>query len=1460
VGSDSSTGDNKDPKLVGDANEVEILIDNKPVRALLDTGSCVSLVTDSFYRNNLSNTSLLPVEKILNIECADGEALSYKGYIETEIQIEKGLPSSKVLPCLLLVTPDTIYSSKTPVILGTNILNEFMQECKHNFGEQYLQKASLHTPWYLSFRAMAIRERNLKRNHNRLAIVRCNSSQKITIFPNHSVEISGYTDKELDHVATTALIQESTESNLPSFVDITPAVIHYEYRKGGEVKISLSNMSTGPVTIAPKSVLCELQPVIVADEVFDKIENSESYSSVMNNLSIDEENILDDHQKKELLHLLDKHKHIFSTGDTDIGICNKIKHRIDLSTDIPFKQRHRRIPPSMIEEVRQHIEQLLSANVIRPSKSPYTSNVVLVRKKNGKLRLCVDYRQLNNITIKDSYSLPRMEEIFDSLHGAKFFTTIDMKSGYHQIEVEEAHKERTAFTVGSLGFFEYNKMPFGLTNSPATYQRIMQDILGDYNMKICLVYLDDLIIFSNSFEQHIERLDMILKRLHEADLKLAPEKCFFFKSKVNFLGHVVSADGISTDPSKIEKIINWPIPQNSDDLRSFLAFAGYYRRFIKNFSNISKPLSELLPPTSMKKCKNKKVVEWKWTEGEQNCFDNLKEILSSPPVLAYPDFTLPFELHTDASGKALGAVLYQIQDGKKRVIAFASRVLNKSEQNYSAFKLEFLALKWAVTEKFSDYLTANHFTVLTDNNPLTYILTSAKLDATGQRWASALGQYSFDIKYRAGYCNTDADIMSRYPYENIKSDDSEHIKLSDQTVKAICKVINDPYFETLNMFNINLLDIIDEPGQPLAQLEMREIRSAQRNDTLIERWRKAVIDNKLPSGYLKNDDLTMKKQFKNFCIKRGILFRKFKEGNRDIEQLVVPYTFREDILKGLHDDVGHPGQERTMRLLRDRFYWPRMSTDVTKWVNKCERCLRRKSKVEKSPLINIKSTFPLELVCMDFLSLEPSKGNFGNILIVTDHYTKFAKAIPTKNQTAKTTAEALFNEFIVNFGIPLKLHSDQGANFESEVISELCRLTNMRKSHTSPYHPQGNAGPERFNRTLLGMLGTLEESKKSDWKKYVNSLVYFYNCTPHESTKMSPFELLFGKKPRLPIDVTFENASTDHGHFDSSQAYIQDLQETMAKAHEIVIQHVEKAQEKQKKFYDKKAKAVALSIGDKVLVRVLAFKGKHKIQDRYESDVYEIIDHPRLDIPVFRIRSVQSGNEKTLHRNHLLLFDPVDKLSDSNDREDHHSDLVSPDISDVEEVFPVNPDRFPTLDSDNRSEITESLAYRDASNVLEDSEESDGEDFVYITGHNGDAHIPNDSEVSESNVELSRVSTELVNSETIPDNPPVDSVDDTGNEVVLGVEGGSNSTSAASDVAVSEDVVGGEEVIFRPTPPPRRSTRQTKPPDRYGDFVSYSLCRTPDRRLQALHQLMNSDLIQNIDNDMAHQLIRSILS
>jgi len=1234
AGHNTGTNTQKDPQLVGEPAEVDMLVNGVKTTGLCDTGSCISCCSESFFETNFQKSELKPIDEFLRIETASGHSLPYKGYIEANIQVS-GIARSKQQVCLLLVVPNTAYNNRVPILLGTNVLSLLLTDCRDTHGERFLQKGKLATPFALAFRCMVIRDKDLKRNHDRLAILKCALTQSVSIGPNQSIDITCTTDKEINHLSTAAIVQETETSSLPKFVDIGPAVVRYEYGKNSNITVNLSNLTSNVVTISPKEIIGELQPVTVDNSGIDQIEVEEPEVDPLQQITIGTD--VTNTQKKKLDQVLKKHKGIFSTGDTDIGQCNLYKHRIELSDPTPFKQRHRRIPPAMIDEVRTHLADLLTSGIIRKSKSPWASAVVLVRRKNGRLRLCVDYRMLNQRSVKDSYALPRVEEVFDCLHGSQWFSTIDMKSGYYQVEIEEDHKERTAFTVGSLGFYEFNKLAFGLSNSPATYQRLMEECLGEYNMKICIIYLDDIIIFSNSFEEHLERLNLVMTRLQECGIKLNAEKCFLMKKSVNFLGHVVSSEGVATDPSKIEKIKNYPKPANADELRSFIAFAGYYRKYLPNYSRLAKPLTELLPPTSEKKLKKKKSQKsWKWEEEHEATFQKIKELLTSPPILAYPNFNEPFILHTDASTQGLGAVLYQIQENKKKVIAYASRGLSKSEKNYSAFKLEFLALKWAITEKFSDYLVSQTFTVYTDNNPLTHILSSAKLEATGQRWVAALSDYNFSIVYRPGVNAADADTMSRYP-TRLLEEDSRQIEVD--TVKAICNTIHtNPFIEILPSQSVNVLDAMDNPYQPMAQLELQEIRRKQREDPIIGLWLRATIDNKLPNRRdIQNNPKhqTMSRIFSHLIVKRGILYREVTEKEETIKQLVLPEVFRKQVLVGLHNEMGHPGKERTVSLVRERFYWPGYTIECEKHVSNCDRCLRRKTPTNsRAPMVNIKSSYPLEVVCMDYLTVDPCKGNIHNVLVVTDHFTKYAIAIATRNQTAKTTAEALLDNFILHYGIPTKIHSDQGANFESEIIKQLCTLMNIEKTRTSVYHPQCNGISERYNRTLLSMLGTLELDKKADWKKHLPTLVFAYNATKHESTGFSPFELMFGRKAKLPVDATFRLQDEEEVSRDTNE-YITELKDRLETARSIAEKTLEKARDKQKAGYDKKAKAVKLAIGDKVLVKILAFKGKHKIADKFETEVYTVTDQVNKDIPVFVVKS-PSGKSKSLHRNHLF--------------------------------------------------------------------------------------------------------------------------------------------------------------------------------------------------------------------------------
>jgi hypothetical protein len=369
----------------------------------------------------------------------------------------------------------------------------------------------------------------------------------------------------------------------------------------------------------------------------------------------------------------------------------------------PIKKNAYRTSPKENEFIKSEIDEMLKQDLIKPSTSPWSFPVVVVKKKNGKFRLCVNYKALNDVTKKDNYPLPRVDDIFDSLKGAKWFITLDLASGYWQIKVRTEDQEKTAF-ITKFGLFEFKVMPFGLCNAPATFQRIMNKILGTSIEKYVMVYLDDVIIYSHTFEEHLKHLEEVLNRIRKANLHLKAEKCYFGANELQFLGHVVGEDGVKPDPEKVEKIKDYPIPRNIRELRGVLGLFSYYRRFIENFSKIAAPLNELL----------KKEVEYNWTDKQQQAFEALKEKLITAPIVQYPDFEKPFFLYTDASTIGIGSVLAQKSEKGEHVIAYASRTLTPAEKNYGVSELECLAVVWSI-KYFRHYLCGSQFTIITSN-------------------------------------------------------------------------------------------------------------------------------------------------------------------------------------------------------------------------------------------------------------------------------------------------------------------------------------------------------------------------------------------------------------------------------------------------------------------------------------------------------------------------------------------------------------------------------------------------------------------------------------------------------------------------------------------------------------------------------------------------------------------------
>jgi len=460
---------------------------------------------------------------------------------------------------------------------------------------------------------------------------------------------------------------------------------------------------------------------------------------------------INEKQERELRNLIGKYKDVCVIDGTKLGKTNIVKHRVNIGDNKPIAQKPYKTNDEKKKVIKEEIDKMLKEGIIKESHSPWASPVVIVIKKDGSNRFCIDYRKLNAATVTDAHPLPRIDDLLEQFRGANWFSSIDLASGYWQIEMEEEDKEKTAFTC-HLGLYEFNVMPFGLTNAPPTFQRMMNKILKDWLYEFAVVYIDDIMIYSKTYEEHLEHIEKVLSKLREVNLMLKLKKCKWCEQNIEFLGHIVGKGGLKPDPGKIEKIKNLKIPRNVKDVRAVLGLCSYYRKFIKGFSKVAKPMNELL----------KKDRKFEWTEKCQEAFEELKQKLIEHPILEYPDFEKEFILMTDASGEGLGAVLAQLNnENNEIVIAYASRSLRDAEKNYPITEQECLAIVWGI-EHFHKYLVGRKFTIITDHSALKTIKT-AHIPKKGRRarWMMELQQYDFEIKHRSGKENSNADALSR---------------------------------------------------------------------------------------------------------------------------------------------------------------------------------------------------------------------------------------------------------------------------------------------------------------------------------------------------------------------------------------------------------------------------------------------------------------------------------------------------------------------------------------------------------------------------------------------------------------------------------------------------------------------------------------------------------------------------
>lgn len=758
--------------------------------------------------------------------------------------------------------------------------------------------------------------------------------------------------------------------------------------------------------------------------------------------------------------------------DRHVGTIPGVEMSITLTSNQPIVRRPYRLAESEKQELRQLIEALLAEGTIRPSSSPYSSPVLMVKKRSGEKRLCVDYRALNKITVKDSYPLPIIEELVDRLSGYEYLTVLDFRAGYHQIKMAADSIPFTAF-ITPEGKYEYVKVPFGLASSPFVFQRTVNEILGTLRFDKVLVYLDDVLIPSKTMEEGIQLLQKVLNLFQKHNVTLNLSKCRFLEKEVDYLGYTIKNGVISPSETKVQAIKNFPTPASVHQIRQFLGLVGHFRKFVPDFSAKSRPLTNLL----------KKEAVWSWEEKEEAAFQTLKNYLVTKPILALFESSRPTILYTDASRLGIAGMLVQIVDGREVAIGYHSKHTTSAEQRYHSFELETLAIVSSV-KRFRYYLVGIHFKIFTDCSAVRNAMTKKDPNQRIGRWVLELQAYNFDICHRPGSQMAHVDGLSRNPPNN---------KESITQVSAMI-LAEDDWLLVVQELDPNIL----------------------------------AIKNILVSG----DRQRHKAVFHDYEHKKGKVYRRTDSGSRGL----VPKACRWQLLRFNHDDIGHFSEEKTYERLASKFWFPRMREFVKKYVKCCINCMYHKIPAGRKPgyLHPIpKVPRPFHTIHVDHLGpfCKSTKGNT-QLLVFVDAYTKFCFLKAVKNTKARYVVQEL-SEIVRNFGVPRRIICDQGRAFASNCFKSYCSERNMVVHFHAVGMPRGNGQVERFHRTITESLAAMGANQEdSTWDENVCNIQLGLNNTLHKSLGVTPSEVLLGYRSgpdnhanlddegEAPVDVT----------------------------------------------------------------------------------------------------------------------------------------------------------------------------------------------------------------------------------------------------------------------------------------------------------------------------------------------------
>lgn len=819
----------------------------------------------------------------------------------------------------------------------------------------------------------------------------------------------------------------------------------------GKVSVELSydgKTKTMEVYLVPgleNSMYCGIdfwKEFSVAPKLISSLEiSSKEVDSDMHILSDDE------------LALLEKAKESFLDSDKHgLGKTNLEEHVIDTGDAVPIKQRHYPVSPAVENLIYQELDRMLSLGVIEPSTSPWNSPVTLVRRVE-KNRLCLDARKLNEVTVKDAYPLPFIDALLGRLQDTYFISSIDLKDAFWQVPLAIESRPKTAFTVPGRPHYQFTVMPFGLCNAAQRLCRLMDRVISPELKNKVFVYLDDLLVVSPDFDSHVELLRKVGEMLSRANLTINLKKSKFCRRELKYLGYIVGEGKLKPDPSKINSITDIPIPKSTRDVRRFLGMASWFRRFIKDYAEITAALTSTL----------KKGKVFSFDQNAIEAFNKLKVALTTSPVLNHPVFDKRFYVQCDASNLGLGAVLFQLDaEGLERPIAFHSAQLTKAERNYSVTERECLAVISAI-KKFRPYIEMMPFTVVTDHSALKWLMGQKDLSGRLARWSLKLQAFNFDIQHRKGSQNVVADTLSRIHMDEINMFTDEKPLID----------LNSPEFK--NEEYIQLVEMVRENQDSLPDLK--------------------ILDSFVYKKTLPSDGTQIHENF--------------------IWKLWVPSELTELLIENAHKSIvkSHCGIGRTIAALRQYFYWPRMAKQVRDYINSCVLCKETKApnKVLRPKMGNETVTDrPFQKIFIDFIGPFP-RSKLGNayVFIVLDHLTKFVLLKPLAKANSRNVIRFLESEVFHKFGVPQTVHSDNGKQFISSEFTSFLDRYGCTQIRNAVYSPQANAS-ERVNRTIIAAIRTYVSEDQKDWDRYLSAIECSLRSTIHTSIGCSPYFSLFG--------------------------------------------------------------------------------------------------------------------------------------------------------------------------------------------------------------------------------------------------------------------------------------------------------------------------------------------------------------